>query len=156
MAVPIAADSPDHETLGSFPTVTTFSVTNTFVTPRSANKRSTRGEPPARSLFSKKNAPPGCTVRFTVNLQVSGSASNVSARIVIVGSTASSDIFDDPGLAALAKPPQVLERVNPGTMAIAPIDRDRIVAHGGDRSGGYVWPHALWIQERAPAHLFHA
>src|SRR5216684_2019651 len=115
MAAPIADFSADHATLGSFPTVTTVSATSTLETPERAKSRSTSGEPDARSLLSKKNGPPGCTVRLTVNLHVSGSARAVT---------------------------------------VVPADGDGVVAHAGDRAGGYVRSHALWIQERAPAHLF--
>src|ERR1700716_1818728 len=98
MAAPIADFSAAHATLGSFPTVTTVSATSTWETPERAKSRSTRGEPDARSLLSKKNGPPGCTVRLTVNLHVSGSACDVSARMVIVGSTGrTSDILRAPG-----------------------------------------------------------
>src|ERR1700693_6028222 len=83
MAAPIADFSAAHPTPGSFPTVTTVSATSTLETPERAKSRSTRGEPDARSLLSKKNGPPGCTVRLTVNLHVSGSACDVSARMVV-------------------------------------------------------------------------
>src|ERR1700692_4543914 len=150
MAAPIADFSADHATLGSFPTVTTVSATSTLETPERAKSRSTRGEPDARSLLSKKNGPPGCTVRLTVNLHVSGSACDVSARMV----DRTSDIFHNPGCAAFTEGPQVLERVDPRAVTVVPADGDGVVAHAGDRAGGYVRSHALWIQERAPAHLF--
>src|ERR1700688_247416 len=155
MAAPIADFSADHSRLGSFPIVTTVSATSTWETPGRAKSRSTRGEPDARSLLSKKNGPPGCTVRLTVNLHVSGSACDVSARMVVVGSMdRSSDIFHDPGCTAFTEGPQVLERVDPRAVAVVPADGDGVVAHAGDRAGGHVRSHALWIQERAPAHLF--
>src|SRR6266481_9611307 len=135
---PIADFSADHSTLGSFPIVTTVSATSTWETPGRAKSRSTRGEPEARSLLSKKNGPPGCTVRLTVNLHVSGSACDVSARMVIVGSTGrTSDIFHDPGCAAFTEGPQVLERVDPRAVTVVPADGDGVVAHAGDRAGGY-------------------
>src|SRR5450755_1434127 len=59
MVLPTADFSPDHEAPGPFPTVTTFSVTSTWATPGSANNRSARGEPAARSGLSKKKGPPG-------------------------------------------------------------------------------------------------
>src|SRR5229473_7167242 len=155
MAAPIADFSADHSTLGSFPIVTTVSATSTWETPGRAKSRSTRGEPDARSLLLKKNGPPGCTVRLTVNLHVSGSACDVSARMVIVGSTGrTSDIFHDPGCAAFTEGPQMLERVDPRAVTVVPDDGDGVVAHAGDRAGGHVRSHDLWIQERAPAHLF--
>jgi hypothetical protein len=50
------------------------------------------------------------TIRLTANVQVSGSACEVSARMVIVGSNGrASDIFHDPGCAALREGPQGLE-----------------------------------------------
>ena len=67
--------SPDHEALGSLPMVTTHSAMSTLATPGRANSRSPSGEPAARSLLPKKNGPPGCKLRLTVNLHVSGSAS---------------------------------------------------------------------------------
>src|SRR6202521_2529173 len=155
MAAPIADFSADHATLGSFPTVTTVSATSTLETPERAKSRSTRGEPDARSLLSKKNGPPGCTVRLTVNLHVSGSACDVSARMVVVESMErTSDIFHNPGCAAFTEGPQVLERVDPRAVTVVPADGDGVVAHARDGAGGYVRAHALWIQERAPAHLF--
>src|SRR5260370_30641384 len=97
MAAPIADFSADHATLGSFPTVTTVSATSTWETPERAKSRSARGEPDARSLLSKKNGPPGCTLRLTVNLHMSGSACDVSARMVVVGSMdRTSDLFHNP------------------------------------------------------------
>src|SRR3972149_9102695 len=121
VAAPIAAFSPDHEAFDSFPTVTTCSVTSTWATPGSANNRSMRGDPAARSLLSKKKGPPGWTIRLTVNLHVSGSASKPSARMLIERSTGStSDIFGDLGRAAVTKSPQVLERVDPGAVAVVP------------------------------------
>src|SRR5258708_34090924 len=75
--------------------------------------------------------------------------------MVIVGSTGrTSDIFHDPGGAALTEGPQALARVDPGAVTVVPADGDGVVAHAGDRAGGYVRSHALWIQKRAPAHLF--
>src|SRR5258708_12063727 len=75
--------------------------------------------------------------------------------MVVVGSTGrTSDIFHDPGCAAFTEGPQVLERVDPRAVTVVPADGDGVVAHAGDRAGGYVRSHALWIQERAPAHLF--
>src|SRR5258705_4393406 len=125
MAAPIADFSADHATLGSFPTVTTVSATST------------------------------CTVRLTVNLHVSGSACDVSARMVVVESMdRTSDIFHNPGCAAFTEGPKGLERVDPRAVTVVPADVDGVVAHAGDRAGGYVRSHALWIQERAPAHLF--
>src|SRR6202166_3821986 len=114
MAAPIADFSADHSRLGSFPIVTTVSATSTWETPGRAKSRSTRGEPDARSLLSKKNGPPGCTVRLTVNLHVSGSACDVSARMVVVESMdRTSDIFHHPGCGAFTEGPQVLARVDP-------------------------------------------
>src|SRR5450755_346753 len=157
MVLPTADFSPDHEAPGPFPTVTTFSVTSTWATPGSANNRSARGEPAARSRLSKKNGPPGCTARLTVNLHVSGSASSVSARIAIVASTGmTSDIFNDPRGVELAESPQIIERIDPGAMAVVPVDRDGVIAHAGDRVGDHVGTHALWIQQGLPAHLLHA
>src|SRR3990172_1911999 len=154
MAAPIAAFSPGHEAFDSFPTVTTFSVTSTWATPGSANNRSMRGDPAARSLLSKKKGPPGWTIRLTVNLQMSGSANEVSAWILMAGSTGStSDIFGDLGCAAVTKSPQVLERVNPGAVAVVPVDRDGVIARARDGAGGHVGPYALGIQQRASAHL---
>src|SRR6266851_5765949 len=72
MTVPIPSFSADHEAPGSFPTVTTFSATSTWATPGSVNNRSARGEPAANSLAWKKEGPPGCTVRLTVNLHCVG------------------------------------------------------------------------------------
>ena len=110
MAAPIADFSSDHEALASLPTVTTLSATSTWATPTSAKSCSASGDPAARSLFLKKNGPPERTALFSVNLQVSGSASEVSARIVMVGSTGrTSDIFDDLGRVALTESSQVLE-----------------------------------------------
>ena len=118
MTAPIPGFSADHEAPESFPTVTTFSATSTWATPGNLSNRSARGEPAANSLAWKKKGPPGCTVRLTVNLHVSGSATEISVRIVIVASTGrASDIFDDLGRVALSEGPQVLERVAPGTMA---------------------------------------
>src|ERR1700688_1856468 len=155
MAAPIADFSADHSRLGSFPIVTTVSATSTLETPERAKSRSTSGEPDARSLLSKKNGPPGCTVRLTVNLHVSGSACDVSARMVVdEAMDRTSDIFHNPGCAACTEGPQVLERVDPRAVTVVPADGDGVVAHAGDRAGGYVRSHALWIQERAPAHLF--
>ena len=37
----------------------------------------------ANVLIAEKKGPPGCKLRLTVNLQVSGSASEVSARMLI-------------------------------------------------------------------------
>src|SRR6516164_5557139 len=101
MTPPIADFSADHATVESFPTVTTVSATSTWETPGRVKSRSTRGEPDARSLLWKRNGPPGCTIRLTANVQVSGSACEVSARMVIFGSNArTSDVFTDPGWAA--------------------------------------------------------
>src|SRR6202790_3828790 len=137
MAAPIADFSADHATPGSFPTVTTVSATSTWDTPGRAKSRSTRCEPDARSLLSKKNGPPGCTVRLTVNLHVSGSACDVSARMVVVESMdRTSDIFHNPGCAAFTEGPQVLERVDPRAVTVVPADGDGVVAHAGDRAGG--------------------
>src|SRR6267142_1041255 len=131
------------------------SAPRTWETTERAKSRSTRGEPDARSLLSKKNGPPGCTVRLTVNLHVSGSACDVSARMVVVESTGrTSDIFHNPGCTAFTEGPQVLERVDPRAVTVVPADGDGVVAHAGDRAGGYVRSDTLWIQERAPAHLF--
>src|SRR5258707_12482650 len=155
MAAPIADFSADHATLGSFPTVTTVSATSTLETPERAKSRSTSGEPDARSLLPKRNGPPGGTVRLTVNLHVSGSACDVSARMVVVESMdRTSDIFHNPGCAAFTEGPQMLERVDPRAVADVPAEGDGLVADARDRAGGYVRSHALWIQERAPAHLF--
>lgn len=105
----------------------------------------------------EKKGPPGCTVRITVNLHVSGSATEVSARIVIVASTGrASDIFHDLGRVALSEGPQVLERVDPGTVAVVPAERDGVIASAGDRAWGHVRQHALWIEERPAAHFLDA
>src|SRR5450631_361307 len=157
MVLPTADFSPDHEAPGPFPTVTTFSVTSTWATPGSANNRSARGEPAARSGLSKKKGPPGYTARLTVNLHVSGSASKISARIAIVVSTGiTSDIFDDPSCAELAERAQIIERIDPGAVAVVPIDRDGVVSDAGNRAREHVGSHALWIQKGLPAHLLHA
>ena len=80
MTVPIAGLSPDHEAPGSFPTVTTLlgneHVGNARKREQPLDERRPSGAFP---WSSKKNGPPGCTVRLTVNLHVSGSASEVSA-----------------------------------------------------------------------------
>ncbi len=102
----------------------------------STRSRSTRGEPDARSLLSKKNGPPGCTLRLTLTLHVSGSACDVSARMVVVGSMNTSDIFHNPAFAAFTEGPQVLERVDPRAVTVVPADGDGVVAHAGDRGGG--------------------
>src|SRR5229473_1450327 len=157
MTVPIPGFSAAHEAPESFPTVTTFSATSTWATPGNANNRSARGEPAANSLAGKKKGPPGCTVRLTVNLHVSGSATEVSARIVIVASTGrTSDIFHDLGCVALSEGPQVLERVDPGTVAVVPAESDGVIASAGDRAWGHVRQHALWIEERPSAHFLDA
>ena len=66
-------------------------------------------EPAANSLAWKKKGPPGCTVRLTVNLHVSGSATDVSARIVIVSPRGkTSNIVHHLGGEALPEGPQVL------------------------------------------------
>ncbi len=110
MAAPIPDFSSDHEALASLPTVTTLSATSTWATPTSAKSCSARGDPAARSLFLKKNGPPERTALLRVNLHVSGSATDVSARIVTVRSwDRTSDIFHDLGRVALAESPQVLE-----------------------------------------------
>src|SRR5680860_100074 len=155
--VPIADFSPDHDVLRSFPTVTTSSATSTWATPGSANNRSARGDPAARSRSSKKKGPPGCTVRHTVILHASGSASEVSARIVIVGSTGrTSDIFHDLGCVELTEGPQVLEGVDPGAVAVVPAEPDGVVTDAGDLAWGYIRSHTLRIQERPPAGLLDA
>src|SRR5680860_355348 len=111
------------------------------------------GDPPTCSRSSKKNGPPGCTVRFTVNLHVSGSTSEVSAWIVIVGSMgrSDSDIFHDLSCVALTDGPQVPEGVDAGTVAVAPADRDGIVADARDHAWSYIRWHTLRIQKRTPA-----
>src|ERR1035441_10297754 len=134
MALPTADFNPDQSALGSFPTVTTLSVMRTWATPGSANNRSARGEPAARSRFSKNNGPPGCTARLTLNLHVSGSASSVSARIAIVVSTGlTSDIFDDPGCFEPAEIPQVIARIDPRAVAVIPVDRAGVIPRALDR-----------------------
>src|SRR5258708_13093885 len=75
--------------------------------------------------------------------------------MVIVGSTGTtSAIFHDPGCAAFTEGPQVLERVDPRAVTVVPDDGDGVVAHAGDRAGGHVRSHALWLHARAPALLF--
>src|SRR4249919_2423519 len=126
--------------------------------PGSANNRSTSGDPRARFRSSKKNGPPGCTVRLTVNLHVSGSTSEVSAWIVIVGSVgrSNSDMFHDFSCVALTDGPQVFEGVDAGTVAVAPADGDGIVADARDHAWSYVRWHTLRIQKRTPAGLLDA
>src|SRR5688572_8469416 len=150
MAAPMAAFIPDHEMLGSLQTITTLSAMSTLRTPVSANRRSTRGDPAARPLLSKKKGPPGCTIRLTANLHVSGSASDISARMPIGGATGStSDIFGNLSRTALAESPQMLERINPAVMPVVPIHGDGVVADAGDAAWSHVRSDALWIEKRA-------
>src|SRR5439155_3341768 len=143
--------------LGSLQTVTTLSAMSTLCTPVSANKLSTRGDPAARSLLSKKKGPPGCTIRLTANLHVSGSASDISARMPIGRSTGSpSDIFGNLSRSALAESPQMLERIDPAVMPVVPIHGDGVVANAGDAEWRHVKSDALWVENRSTAHFFPA
>src|SRR5450759_3363658 len=120
ITAPMDAFSPDQAVLLSLPTVTTVLATSTCATPGRSNSRSTSGDPAACSLFSKNNGPPGCTILLTVNLHVSGSASETSARMLTGGSTGrASDIFDNLPCVALAQGAQEVERIDPGVMAVS-------------------------------------
>ena len=81
----------------------------------------------------KKYGPPACTMRFTVNLQVSGSTSDASVRIVMVGSMgkSDSDFFDELGCVAITYGPQVGEGVDAGAVPVAPADLDGVVVDAG-------------------------
>src|SRR5882762_10007252 len=157
MTAPIDAFSPDQAALLSLPTVTTLPATSTCATPGSWNSRSTSGDPAACSRFSKNNGPPGWTVLLTVNLHVSGSTSETSARMLTGGSTGrASDIFDNPPCSALAQGAQVVERINPRVMAVAPVDPDRIVTDARDHLRADIGPHRFRIEQLPATHLLDA
>src|SRR5207244_1693615 len=137
--------------------VTTLAATSTCATPGSWNSRSTSGDPAACSRFSKKSGPPGWTVRLTVNLHVSGSASETSARMMTGGSTGrASDIFDNLPCSALAQRAQVVERIDPGVMAVVPVDPDRIVTDARDHARAHIGSHRLRIEQLPATHLVDA
>src|SRR5438874_418101 len=137
--------------------VTTLAATSTCATPGSWNSRSTSGDPAACSRFSKKSGPPGWTVRLTVNLHVSGSASETSARMMTGGSTGrASDIFDNLPCSALAQGTQVVERIDPGVMAVAPVDPDRIITDARDQARAHIGSHRLRIEQLPATHLLDA
>src|ERR1700690_1297828 len=142
ITAPIDVFSPDQAVLLSLPTVTTLPATSTCATPGRSNSRSTSGDPAACSRFSKKNGPPEWTARLTVNLHVSGSASETSARMLTGGSIGlASDIFNNLPCSALAEGAQVVERVDPRVMAIVPVDPDRIVTDARDHARAHIGPH---------------
>src|SRR6266699_1706600 len=157
MTAPIEAFNPDQALSLSLPTVTTLPATSTCATPGSWNSRSTSGDPAAWSRLSKKNGPPGWTVRLTVNLDVSGSASETSARMLTGGSTDRvSDIFDTLSGSALAQGAQVVERIDPGVMPVVPVDPDRIITNARDHARAHIGSHRLRIEQLPATHLLDA
>jgi len=106
--------------------------------------------------FRKRTDHPDALSALTVNLHVSGSACDVSARMVVVGSMdRTSDIFHNLAAPLSRRPAGARTSRSPCCDRRFQLMVMGVVAHAGDRAGGYVRSHALWIQERAaPAHLF--
>lgn len=108
----------------------------------------------------------------TVDLQGSGSASEVCARMLIgcsasVGFTdagfvavlstdRASDIFDALRRSALARGAQVVKRMDAAVLAIAPMEAERVVAHTHDLARAHIRAHRLRIEQLAAAHLLNA